>query len=178
MTLERKNDCIILTETPLKLNYLNFPKTRKNAQAFKYSKKGQSTIKFDISINKSLITTDMDFSCGFSYLKLLQITVNINVEILIHLLKMFCQHTEPGERAEVVHKSELLNNWQCFSMFIWQWHFYEKEYLVYIIKLIHLLFLKNLEISNKVANTQTIPSSFGGVGRPNTLFCGSQTRNN
>lgn len=43
MTLGRKNDCIILTETPLKLNYLNFPKIRKNAQAYKYSKKGQST---------------------------------------------------------------------------------------------------------------------------------------
>lgn len=48
----------------------------------------------------------MDFSCGFSYLKLLQITVNINVEILIHLLKMFRQHTEPGGRAEAVHQSD------------------------------------------------------------------------
>lgn len=47
----------------------------------------------------------MHFNCGFSYLKLLQFTVNINVEILIHPLKMSCQHTEPGGRAELVHMS-------------------------------------------------------------------------
>lgn len=56
--------------------------------------------------------------------------------------------------------------------------FNEKKHFVFILKLIHLLFLKNLEISNKVTNTQTVPSSFAGVGGPDTLFCGSQTRNN
>lgn len=123
----------------------------------------------------------MDFSCGFSYLKLLQFGVNINVEILIHRLKMFCQHTESGGRAEAVHKSEGTSTCSTTEMFFHVYMtitFNDKNYLVFIRKLIHLLFCKNLEISNKVTNTQAVPSSFGGVGRPDTLFCGSQTRNN
>ena len=55
--------------------------------------------------------------------------------------------------------------------------FNEKTYFDLIIKLTYLLFLKSPEIANKVTNTQTVPSSFGGVGRPDTLFCGSQTKN-
>lgn len=45
----------------------------------------------------------MGFNCSFSYFKLLQFIFNINVEVMIHPLKMFCQHTEPGGRAEIVH---------------------------------------------------------------------------
>ncbi len=50
-----------------------------------------------------------------------------------------------------------------------------REIRFFLKKRNYSLVLKNFEICDKVTDSQTVASSFGGVGRTDPLLCGSQT---
>lgn len=108
------------------------------------------------------------------HLQLLQFTLDVNVQIVVHCLEMICQHTKPGKRIEgrQFEFPSVPTSSYCMQSARWTW---KTTDILGNERSNSSLVLKHFEIGDKVAHSESIASGFGWVGGTNALLGGSQT---